>query len=149
MKTKSFTTSFMVEQSPHEVFEAINNVRAWWPGTLEGRTDALGAEFTYRFEDFHHSTQKITEFIPGRRVTWHVSRSKINFVKDKDEWTGTDMVFDIGRKDGQTELRFTHRGLVPILQCYEGCSGAWDTYVGNSLRDLITTGKARPDLNGH
>jgi hypothetical protein len=32
MKTNAYTTSFTVDQSPDEVFEAVNNVRGWWSG---------------------------------------------------------------------------------------------------------------------
>jgi hypothetical protein len=144
MKDQSLTLTFSVEQSPEQVFDAVNNVRAWWSGAIDGETDRLGVEFTYRYKDVHRSTQKITEFVPGRKVVWHVADAELNFVKDKNEWNGTDIVFEIARKGGTTELRFTHVGLVPA-ECYGGCSGAWGFYVGDSLRSLITTGKGAPN----
>jgi hypothetical protein len=32
MKTNAYTSSFTVDQSPDEVFEAVNNVRGGWSG---------------------------------------------------------------------------------------------------------------------
>jgi uncharacterized protein YndB with AHSA1/START domain len=141
MTTKDYTASFTVDQSPEEVFNAINNVRGWWSGEIDGRTDKLGAQFTYRYEDVHRSTQRITELVPGKKVVWHVLDAKLNFAKDKSEWNGTDIVFEIARKANKTELRFTHVGLVPAIECYGKCSGAWGFYIKDSLRSLITTGK--------
>ena len=90
-----YTVAFVVPQSADDVFAAINNVRGWWSGDIEGSTDELGAEFTYRYEKVHRSTQRITEFVPGRRVVWHVVDGYLEFVADKEEWTGTDITFDI------------------------------------------------------
>jgi uncharacterized protein YndB with AHSA1/START domain len=145
MNDRSLTLTFSVEQSPEQVFDAVNNVRAWWSGAIDGETDRLGAEFTYRYKDMHRSTQKITEFVRAKKVVWHVADAELNFVKDRNEWNGTDIVFEIARKGGETELRFTHAGLVPAFECYGGCSGAWGFYVGDSLRSLITTGKGAPN----
>ena len=145
MTTKDYTASFRVDQSPEEVFNAINNVRGWWSGEIDGRTDKLGAQFTYRYEDVHRSTQRITELVPGKKVVWHVLDAKLNFAKDKSEWNGTDIVFEIARKANKTELRFTHVGLVPAIECYGKCSGAWGFYIKDSLRSLITTGKGDPN----
>jgi hypothetical protein len=124
MKKKDFTTTYSVGQSPQEVFDAINNVRGWWSEEIDGSTDKLGAEFKFHYKNFHRSTQKITEFLPGKKVVWRVSEAKLNFVKNKTEWTGTDAVFEINRKGKKTELRFTHVGLVPAFECYGDCSGA-------------------------
>jgi uncharacterized protein YndB with AHSA1/START domain len=143
---QDFSTSFTVDQSPEEVFKAINNVRGWWSGEVDGDADRLGAEFTYSYKGMHKSTQKITEFVPGKKVVWHVMDAELTFVKDKKEWIGTDIVFEIAREGGKTELRFRHVGLVPAFECYGGCSGAWGELVGRNLRNLITTGENQPDI---
>ena len=145
MSRKDYTASFTVDQSPEEVFAAVNNVRGWWSGEIDDRTDKLGAEFTYRYEDQHRSTQKITELVPGKKVVRHVLDAELNFVKDKKEWNGTDIVFDITRNGDKTELRFTHVGLAPTVECYGKCAGAWGYYINESLRSLITTGKGDPN----
>ena len=136
MKNRNFTTTISVDQTPNEAFAAINNVRGWWSGEIEGATDKPGAEFTYRYKDAHRSTQNVTEFIPGKKVAWHVSDSHLSFVKDKSEWTSTDIVFDIS----------THSGLAPEIECYGSCSNAWGMLIGGNLRKLISTGKSQPDV---
>lgn len=142
MTDRNYTTSFTVAQSPEAVFAAINDVRAWWTGEFEGDANGLGNEFTYRYEDAHRSTQRITEFVPGKRVVWHVVDATLNFVADKAEWKGTDIIFDIARKGDQTEVRFTHAGLVPDVECFNDCSSAWGYYVNGSLRNLIAGSKS-------
>ena len=145
MNNQNYTTTFMVDQTPREVFAAINNVRGWWSEEIEGDTDKSGEEFKFHAKDVHRSTHKITELVPDRKVVWHTTNSHISFVKDKTEWNGTDIVFEIAKKGDQTELRFTHIGLVPSIQCYGDCSGAWGFYINESLRSLITIGKGVPD----
>jgi hypothetical protein len=142
---QSFTTAFTVDQTPEEAFAAINNVRGWWSGDIEGSTDRLGDEFTYRYGDMHYSQQRITEFVPGKKVTWLVLDAYLSFTQDKGEWKGTRVDFDISETGKGTEVRFTHLGLVPEYECFETCSDAWGSYVNGSLRSLITTGKGYPN----
>lgn len=145
MSNQNYTTSFTVDQSPQEVFDAINNVRGWWSQQIDGRTDELGAEFKYHYRDVHRARFKLTECVPGKKVVWHVLENYFDFVADRTEWTGTDVVFEISKQGNQTELRFTHVGLVPAYECYNVCSDAWGSYVKGSLRNLITTGKGQPN----
>jgi len=145
MKAQDFTASFTVDQTPERAFAAINNVRGWWSGEIEGPTDKLGGEFTYRYKDVHYSKQKITEFIPGKKVVWLVLDSYLSFIDDKTEWNGTKVTFEVSQDSKQTEVRFTHRGLLPEHECYNACATAWGSYINGSLRSLITTGKGQPN----
>ncbi len=146
MKTSDFTTAFLVEKSPEEVFNAINNAREWWAGLwsgeIVGETNSLGAQFTYNVTGVHKSVQKITEFIPGKKVVWHVVDAQLSFTKDKSEWKGTDIIFELSKKGDKTEVQFTHKGLVRELECYDSCSSAWELLIKERLKNLIVTGKA-------
>jgi hypothetical protein len=145
MKTKDYTTSFTVDQTPEEAFRAIKNVRGWWSEEIEGSTDKLGDEFTYRYKDVHNCKMKLIEVIPHKKVVWLVVDNYFNFTKDKSEWKGTKITFEVSEKDNKTEIRFTHLGLVPEYECFDICSNAWGSYMNGSLRTLITTGKGQPN----
>ncbi len=142
---QDLTVSFTVDQTPEEVFAAINNVRGWWSGEIDGDTDKAGAEFTYRYKDIHYSKHRITEFVPGKRVVWLVLDGYLNFTENKTEWTGTEITFDISRLGDKTEVRFTHVGLIPESECFGACSNAWGSYINGSLKSLIATGQGRPN----
>ena len=62
MNDQDFTTRFSVDQTPEEAFAAINNPRGWWSEEIEGNTNQLASEFTYRYKDAHRCRIKITEF---------------------------------------------------------------------------------------
>jgi len=69
----------------------------------------------------------------------------LNFTKDKTEWKGTEITFEISKMGNRTEVRFTHVGLVPEYACFDMCSNAWGLYINGSLRSLISTGKGQPN----
>ncbi|MDD5320550.1 MAG: hypothetical protein PHD43_08075 [Methylococcales bacterium] len=149
MTTSDFTTSLLVDQTPEDAFKAINNVRGWWSEEIEGRIDKLNHEFSYHYEDVHYCKMKIIEFIPNEKVVWLVLDNYFKFTKDKNEWTGTKISFEISKKDKKTQIRFTHMGLVPEYECFDICSNAWGQYIQQSLLRLITTGKGQPNSTGN
>jgi len=137
MASEDINHTILVDQTPEEAFNAINNVRGWWTGDISGSTDKLNEEFTYRYKDFHYSKQKITELIPGKKVVWLITDSSLEFLKKKDEWVGTKVIFDINKKGDKTEVRFTHLGIGPSVECYDKCYNAWGSYVNGNLKSLI------------
>ena len=145
METQDFSTSFSVDETPAEVFNAVTNVRGWWSERIDGGTSRLNDEFTYQRWDLHKCTMPLAEVIPNKRVVWLVLDNYFSFTHDQSEWVRNTIEFDITEKDGKTQLLFTQRGLVPAYECYNICFDAWTSYIQGSLKDLITTGKGQPN----
>ena len=160
MKNQNFTATLLVAQSPAEVYHAILTPHAWWSEEISGATAHEGDIFNYHFEDIHRCQIKLTEVVPDKKVVWWVldnyfkpgifdTAGKLpksdGFVNDKAEWIDTQIVFEITALNGQTQLKFTHKGLIPDYECYDVCANGWSHYIQESLYGLITTGKGQPN----
>ena len=145
MKKQDYHTSITADGSAHKAFESINSVTKWWTENMEGSSQKLNDVFTVRFGDVHYSKQKLVEVVPDKKVVWLVTDSKLNFLKDKQEWTNTKISFEISSQNDKTKIHFTHIGLVPEIECFDACSNAWSQYIQQSLWSLITMGSGRPE----
>lgn len=149
MDNQSYTTTIEVINSPQEVFNGINNVAKWWVreagGQLtefEGQSTKLNDEFVLRHGEVHYSKHKVVELIPGKKIIWLVTDSRLNWLTaNKQEWTGTKMVFEIFSRGEKTGLTFTHEGLVPTLECYKHCVDFWKMVIKDWLYNFITGSK--------
>lgn len=148
MTDKSFTTSFVVDQTPEEVFNAVTDVRGWWSQGITGDTTKQDDEFEFEVPGVHYSKQKLIEVIPNKKIVWLITEANMTFLKDADEWVNTKVIFDITKEGDKTKLTFTHEGLVPEIECYNLCMPAWTQYVEGSLYKLVTTGEGTPNLEG-
>ena len=145
METPDFISTLLVNQTPEVAFQAVKNISKWWSEAIEGNTDNINDEFIYHYKDIHYCKMRLVEIVPNQKLVWLVLDNYFKFTKDKSEWIGTKLVFNISQKENQTEVKFTHEGLVPQYECYEICREAWTNYIQNSLRTLITTGKGQPN----
>lgn len=139
MQNQNFTITILANKTLDEVFNAINDVGGWWTGEpgVEGSANKIGDEFTYRYTGFHYSKQKVTELVPAKKIVWLVIESKLDFTTDPDEWTGTQISFDIFPKNDKTAIQFTHTGLTENKECFTDCSNAWSSYINGGLKNFI------------
>jgi hypothetical protein len=77
------------------------------------------------------------ELVPDKKIVWLVTHSALTFIEKQDEWQGTKLIFEIAAKGNKTQLRFTHEGLVPEIECYDSCSSAWTQYLQEKLPAAI------------
>jgi len=149
MSNNNFSTKFVVDQQADMVFDAVTNISKWWTENVKGNSLKLNDEFTVQFEDMHFSKQRVIEFVPNKKIVWLVTESRLSFLRNKEEWTDTKLVFEISENGNGTQLQFTHIGLIPDIECYNDCSNAWSYYISSSLFKLITTGIEQPEKKQH
>jgi hypothetical protein len=145
MENKNYTATIELQESPGEVFSCVSDVSKWWAKKadeavsgkqteFEGSSTKLNDEFIIRSGDRHYSKQKLIEVVPGKKLVWLVVDSKLNWLeRDKNEWTGTKIIFEFIPKGDKTLLRFTHEGLVPGVECYAMCEKGWDFLIKERL----------------
>lgn len=145
MSDRNYQRNYVVPKFPAQVYDAITRVSAWWTINTHGPTKVVGDEFTVQFGDVHLTKQCISEAVEGKRIVWRVTESHLPWLKDMEEWSGTEIVFDIAATSEGTKLTFTHIGLTSGVECFEQCEKGWDYFLGSSLFNLITEGAGLPD----
>lgn len=136
MAHQNFQYSFTTSKNANEVFAFLLNPKNWWMGlfeeTIEGKSGKINDEFSFRAGDgVHYSNQKLIQLIAGKKIVWLVTESNLSFLKNANEWAGTKICFDIDILQCKTKITFTHHGLLPAIECYDGCSNAWTEYMQN------------------
>jgi Activator of Hsp90 ATPase homolog 1-like protein len=127
-----------------EAFDKISRVAEWWAEDFTGSARKLGDTFTIRigetFADF-----RITKAVPDTRIVWQVTDCHLHWLKDKTEWKGTSVLWELSSHEGTTAVTMTHLGLVPAVECYGNCEAGWNFYVATSLFQFMTEGEGQPD----
>ncbi|MFL5764680.1 MAG: SRPBCC family protein [Bacteroidia bacterium] len=141
MQNNSFTYTFKTSKEAEKLYSLLLEVDQWWSGlfgeNITGESRKAGDEFVFKAGGGLHDTkQKLIELIPGKKVTWEVVDSHLSFLKDTGEWTGTKISFELARAGNETLVTFSHDGLTPGMECYEACSGAWNSYLDNLKKKL-------------
>jgi hypothetical protein len=145
MIVTDYTVNISVKQSAASAFRCIKDIAGWWTVNVEGQSQQLDDVFTVHFGETF-ITIKVIELVPDKKIGWQVIDCYKHWLTNKKEWRDTIMSWEITTANNDTQINFTHIGLLPGIECYEGCEKAWNFYVQKSLFKLLTVGKGIPEL---
>lgn len=141
MGQNNFSTCFTTTIGAYEAIEKVGNVADWWGVTVSGNTKKQNDEFTVTMGGNSFFNFVVAELVPGKKVAWLVTDCNMPWYTDKKEWANTRLVFEVNENNGLTELKFTHEGLTPEVECYKDCEPGWTHWINTSLFSYFTTGK--------
>ena len=145
MKHHDYNAVITVNKKAEDVFKKATAIATWWTENTEGSSQNLNDIFTVRFGETY-VTFKTIELVPNQKIVWLVTDCLLPWLTDKREWNNTKLILELSAKNGATNISFTHLGLVPEIECYDGCRKGWDQYFKGSLYQLLTEGKGQPAL---
>lgn len=138
--TTIYTVSIEFAKSPAEVFDHITDLSKWWPEDFVGESMKPGSEFVLRIGDEHYSKNKVTDFLPGKKVAWITTESIRK--SDNYDWTGTKMIFELTPNGGNTLLKFTYDGTVPENE-YDRLVEICNFCIKDALYNFIVNGREK------
>ena len=122
-----------INATPEKVFEALSTIeglRHWW--TIETTGDAKQGGLI----NFGFCEMKVVESRVNELVHWKC-------VRGPDEWVGTEVTFQLKRKDDQTFVVFKHANWKEPVEFMHHCSTKWATFL-LSLKDWLERSEGRP-----
>jgi hypothetical protein len=139
-KAAHYTVAIEFTKPPDDVFNHVINLSKWWPEDYKGENLELNTEFVLTSGDTHFSKNKVTEFVPNKKVVWLTTESIRK--TDNYDWTGTKMIFELTPKDGKTLLRYIYDGVVPENES-DRLVQICDMVIKEMLYNFIENGKGK------
>ncbi|AZB08055.1 SRPBCC domain-containing protein [Chryseobacterium sp. G0162] len=142
----NYTNTIEVKTTADKSYGALaRQIPLWWTEMFEGSSAQTGDVFTIRFGVNIHKTMRVKESIPNSKIIWEVEDSLIALpeLKNQTEWIGTTIVWELVPTGENTQIKVTHLGLNPDIECYDICSNGWVQFLG-SLKLFLETGKGTP-----
>jgi hypothetical protein len=141
METNDFTSSISAKISAGETIKKISNVPGWWGITFSGNSQKQNDQFVVKMGGDSFFNFTVEELVPDKRIVWLITDCNMPWYSDKKEWANTKIIFDLTENNGVTELKFTHEGLTPDVECYNDCVPGWTHWIKTSLFSYLTTGE--------
>jgi len=139
-QNKDYKKTVLISSNKEDVFKALTEgISKWW-GNMDNIFQKEGDIFTVSWGEPWYKF-KVIEFNPFSIITWECidCNQIIGDLKGVEkEWVGTKLQWEIKTiNDKEVEVNIIHQGLIPEFTCYKVCSSAWDSFVGNSLKNYL------------
>lgn len=143
MKQQNYQSSITTNMNAEGVYNNIARVNEWWAKNFEGSALNLGDSFTVKFGTTWVNFE-ITAAQPNEKIVWKVIDCFLPWLKDKTEWNNTEIIWEMENHNGVTTVQMTHKGLSPVVECFETCQKGWNEYISGSLFKLLNEGVGMP-----
>jgi Activator of Hsp90 ATPase homolog 1-like protein len=142
--SQDFQYSMSANVSAEDAYRKVARVCEWWnkksTGTALRVGDTFKVDWGQAWADF-----KVVEAVPNKRVVWYVEDCHLPWLKNQTEWKDMKVVWDLAEQNGTTQIKMTHVGLTPEVECFKACEAGWNFHLGESLLKLLTEGHGLPD----
>ena len=142
--SQDYHHSVTAKVSAQDAYSKVARVSEWWNKKSTGNTREVGDTFKIDWGQTWVNF-KVIEAVPDKRIVWHVEDCHLPWLKNQTEWKDTKVIWDLSAANGETEIKITHLGLTPDVECYGACEAGWDFHVGQSLLKLLTEDQGLPD----
>ncbi len=142
--SQDYTCVVKANVSAEDAYRKVSRISEWWNRGATGSTQQAGDKFRVDFGETWVDFE-LVEAIPNRRMVWSVIDCHLHWLKNKTEWTGTRVVWDLTSVNGATTITMTHEGLTRESECFESCEAGWDFHIRESLLGLLNENRGLPD----
>jgi len=124
-------------ESVYEAVATKEGLSEWWTRDGVGGESSEGSKLEFYFgQPEPAAVMEVTRLDSDGHVSW-------SCVGGADEWVGTNLTFDLTKKDNETVVLFTHADWRSPSEFMAHCSARWAYFV-LSLKSLLETGKGTP-----
>lgn len=127
-----------IKASRDKVYEALSTqagLASWWTKDTKAEPK-VGAIIEFTFNKKFTQKMRVDDLKPNARVAW-------TCVEGAQEWDQTKITFDLSEENGETVVRFGHRGWKEASDFLAHCSYRW-AYFLRSLKLAMQEGKGTP-----
>ncbi len=141
---KDYKCTVNARVSAEEAYRKVARVSDWWNQQSTGKAQEAGDTFRVNFGETWVNFE-VVEAIPNKRLVWRVTDCNLHTFKDRTEWNGTSVTWDLTTANDTTTVTMAHVGLTPEVECFKACEAGWNFHVGESLLKLLTDDRGLPD----